>query len=491
MGVGKLTDQSSINKAEPWVIADKMLTSDKQLNLCRDFHLATLRDTKEIFWYDHLAGIYKPNGEVLIEEYCKKEIPSCSTHFRNEVINHIKILTYRDRSVFDSNPTHIVLLNGVFDLQSDQLLEHSAEDPKRIQLPVTYDATARCPNFLKSLLEILPDQQERTVVLEEMASILLRTSAFQKAYMWVGEGSNGKSTLHKVIHALLGKENVSEISIHSLVTNRFAPAQLDGKLANIFSDISNTELTQTGMFKTLVSGDPIDVERKNKNFYRMESFCKMFYSCNQFPEVFDQTDAFFRRWVLTEFTEKFEEKNDNRNLINELTTPEELSGILNLLIPIARALKDRGYNFSKSATTEQVRREWGERADPVNAFARDCLIVDVTGHAPKHETYNAYIKWCKGKNFIPKGIQKFNAKLQANLKVVEDTIKIEAKATKVWKGVRMNSSVTKVTKVTTLLSHNQKNSNKSGIRVTEPVTSVTSVTNTNEGLDSEIGTRDT
>ncbi len=470
---------------EPHEIANRMLSYDKELNLCKDYHFITLKDTKEIFWYDHIKGVYLPNGETLIEEFCKREVPYCSRHFRDEVIGHIKIATYADRAVFDSNPNHIVLANGVFDLQSDQLLEHSPEEPKRVRLPVKYDPTARCPAFLRFLTQILPDQRERTIVLEETASCLWRSSALQKSYMWVGEGANGKSTLHKVLHALLGQDNVSQVSLHSLITNRFAPAQIDNKLANIFSDISNKEITQTGIFKSIVSGDPIDVERKNMNLHRIVPFCKMFYSCNEFPEVVDTTDAFFRRWIITEFTQKFEGKADKKNLINELTTPEELSGILNFLFPIAHKLIERK-DFSKSPTTDQIRKDWGERADHVKAFIAESLEFSAGVNTPKADVHNGYLRWCECRNFKPKGHQVLTDKIKLAFakNLVEDGIvKVQGHSVRVWKGIRLK--VTDTTDTTPFLSfdpENQTRTNPNYInkeserKVTKSVVSVVGVT---------------
>src|SRR2546428_9034537 len=47
-------------------------------------------------------------------------------------------------------------------------------------------------------------------------------------------------------------------------------------------------------------------------------YCKLIFSCNKPPEVYEDSKAFFRRWVLISFPNSFEGPTDNRNLLQEL-----------------------------------------------------------------------------------------------------------------------------------------------------------------------------
>jgi putative DNA primase/helicase len=60
--------------------------------------------------------------------------------------------------------------------------------------------------------------------------------------MCVGEEDNGKSVMLKLISSLLGRENII-VKLCSLVKERFATADLFGKLANIFADLSAKRLS--------------------------------------------------------------------------------------------------------------------------------------------------------------------------------------------------------------------------------------------------------
>ena len=77
-------------------------------------------------------------------------------------------------------------------------------------------------------MEVLEDKKDRQTILEMFATALLRnTLNMEKAVMLIGEGANGKSTLLSAISDVFGSDNVSGVSIHDLLWNRFSKADLE------------------------------------------------------------------------------------------------------------------------------------------------------------------------------------------------------------------------------------------------------------------------
>lgn len=430
-------------EVKPHIIAKRMLESQKSTHyLEKDYIFKTLEDTREILVYDHDRGIYIPHGEWVIDEFCKNEVPDCSKHFREEVKDLIRIETHVHRSVFDDEINKIVLLNGVYDLESGEFFEHSPYEFHRICIPVKYDPDAKCFNFLKFLEEVQPDEQERRVLLEEFACTLIRRPHLQKAFMHIGKGANGKSTFLGFIEKFLGRDNISNQSLHNLANNRFAGAELDAKLANIYADISDQELRHTGMIKILITGDAITVERKNRNPFKLQSYAKLFFSANKLPEVNDDSDAFFRRWIITNWDQKFEGSNADPNILQKISTEEEFSGLLNILLGIARELLRRG-KFSSSPSTEQTRKEWLEKSDITGTFLRETVALDVHSWISKAELYEKYTQFCQSRGYTPRGIQTFNSKVQA-FPSRSDTVKHNGKSLKVWRGITLKATTSTI-----------------------------------------------
>lgn len=71
---------------------------------------------------------------------------------------------------------------------------------------------------------------------EIVGDCLLHKNIFQTAFLFYGSGSNGKSTILKLIRTFIGLENCATISLEQL-TGTFITAELEMKLVNIGDQI--------------------------------------------------------------------------------------------------------------------------------------------------------------------------------------------------------------------------------------------------------------
>jgi len=162
---------------------------------------------------------------------------------------------------------------------------------------------------------------------------------------------------------------------------------------NLFcSQTSSDALKQTGTFKALTGGDQVSADVKfNKNYKTFVNYAKLIFSANKIPECGDESDAFYRRWLLINFSNVFEE-NADRHLLEKLTTTEELSGIFNWSIEGAkRLLKRGGFEYRE---TEKVKEQYQRMASSLRAFVKDCVEAsDENEWISKEDFYNAYISY--------------------------------------------------------------------------------------------------
>ena len=93
------------------------------------------------------------------------------------------------------------------------------------------------------------------------------------------------------------KPNVSSVSLQGL-QDRFAPAELFLKQANICADIPLTALSEVDMIKKLTGEDTISADRKFKNAYTFRSYARLFFSANDIPYIAEKTNAFYRRMLI-------------------------------------------------------------------------------------------------------------------------------------------------------------------------------------------------
>ena len=198
-----------------------------------------MRDTGEIYSYDPNRGVYIPNGKCLIEEQLELLCPEISSHKVQEVIQKIRRRNPMDRKDFDSNGSIINVQNGLLDVHTGELKNHSPDYLSAIQLPLIYDSRAKCPNILKFLSQVLHPQDIFTAM-EIIGYILLKSNKYEKAFMLFGSGDNGKSVFIKLVESFVGAQNASYVTLQDLDGDRFSSADLYGKLVNTFADLSES-----------------------------------------------------------------------------------------------------------------------------------------------------------------------------------------------------------------------------------------------------------
>ena len=271
-----------------------------------------------------------------------------------------------------------------------------------VQLPVFYDPNAKCPNILRFLGQVLRPRDVFTA-LQLFGYCLCRTAKYEKAAMLCGKGDNGKGTLIRLFERFLGEKNVSHASLQELNNDRFAIADLHGKLANVCADLKVERLTNTGTFKMLVSGDTIRAQRKHGQPFSFKNYAKLIFSANEIPESNDQTYAYFKRWIILLFDKIFQGNEKDTNLIEKLTSDEELSGLLNLaIIALRQLIKDNG--FIHIDDVQAIQREYNQNATAIEEFMNSKCRIDLTdrdSYTICRDMHHSYVVYCKGSNETP------------------------------------------------------------------------------------------
>jgi len=360
------------------------------LNVMSKYKFKTMEDAKEVYYYKD--GVFLPNGEVIIEKELETSNSDILTGYVKEVISKVRRLTYVHRSEFDKNTRIVNVRNGLLNIETAELLPHTIEYLSIAQLPIRYEPNAECSRILRYLDEVLsPD--DKPTAMQVFGYALDRTTKYQKAILLVGRGANGKSVFLGLLEGFLGRQNVSHASLQEICHDRFAVADLSGKLANIHADLSDEKLNITGTFKQLVSGDTIRGQKKHQHSFSFNSVAKLIFSANKIPESDDDSYAFSRRWIVLPFMKTFS-SNADLNLIDKLITNEELSGLLNLALKGLAELKTKG-GFAQDEKTVQEIKELFESTDSrsVLSFIHNGCRQDPTAKISSQKLYSEYERY--------------------------------------------------------------------------------------------------
>ena len=192
-------------------------------------------------------------------------------------------------------------------------------------------------------MDILPEDA-MGFVLEMIGYSLYADNPLQKAVLLSGPGGNGKSKLLKLLWALAGSENCVAIPLQAFGENRFAGADLYGKLANICGDLDARAIKRTDLFKQLTGGNVVRAERKYGHGFYFTSYALPIFSANEAPLTSDQTDAWFQRWLVVPMERVIRgTPMEDPNIEQKILRHDELEGLLVRAVVALTTLLERGH----------------------------------------------------------------------------------------------------------------------------------------------------
>ena len=378
------------------------------------FDIYTTRDDvkSEIWIYDD--GIYKPNGECFIKEFVRNVLEKLYTPQRaNKVISKIETDTMIETDEFFDVKylNEICVENGILNLETKTLSEFT---PKKIffnKMPVCFNPTAECPAIDKFFSEILRSSDDKKILYELAGFCLHKDYFIEKAFMFVGDGRNGKGKTISLLKSFVGVKNICSVKLSQMEPRNTALCELHNRMVNLAGDLSNTALKDTGLFKELTARDPVQVKRKYLRELMFVNYAKMVFACNELPRVYDLSEGFWSRWIVLEFPYQFlpikeiELKSEKDRkvckeqdpwVIEKITTDEELSGLLNKAIEgLFEIKKQRDFSYSRG--TNEVKNFWIRKSDSFTAFCLDKLIGcdERNGWITKKELRKEFNIYCK------------------------------------------------------------------------------------------------
>lgn len=380
-----------------------------QYILKHNYIYSTRDDIKSELWI-YRDGIYTPNGKTYIKEICREILQDAFTPtICNDIISKIEVDNYinQDDLFQNNNIEEIPVMNGILNIITREL---NPFDPKKIffnKLPVNFNPDAKCPEIDKFLSEVLAKEEDREVFYEMGGCSLLKEYRFEKAFMFVGNGRNGKDKSLELIKRLLGVDNCCSVPLSSIVSDSFIISQFHNKMVNLSGEINNQDLKDTSMFKALTGRSLISAQRKFLNPITFVNYAKFIFACNELPMVYDNSRGFWDRWVLLEFPYTFvsQEEYDNakdktflklkdENIIERITTPQEMEGLLiKFLDGLRKILVVREFSLTKG--TDEIKKMWMMKSNSVMAFLLAHVEEDYSSVIPKKEFRKRYSDYCK------------------------------------------------------------------------------------------------
>ena len=404
--------------------------------LTKKYSIITVGESeREMFVYQN--GIYRrAENELIYPEIQRILGDQINKSAKLETFHKIADMTSYPRSVFETAPYNFIpLKNGVYDMETKQLLPQSPEYRFTYQFPVIYNTEAKCPKTLAFLEQVLTDEQI-PIIQEWLGYYFYRIYCFKKAVIFVGSGDTGKTTLLEMIIHLLGKENISSVSLQKMAGDKFAGAHMYEKHGNLVDELSAKDISDTGNFKVATGGGSISGEYKFGNQFSFLNFSKLTFACNKIPDIKDFDDeAYFNRWMIIRFEKIIEKKIPN--FIKTLTTEEERSGLFNYAMEgLERLLQQEKFSYIKSAI--ETKLEMMRSGSSIAIFSAEKISQEVGAEISKEEMYDEYTKFCTENELSADTIKMFGSKFLFYVSYASEGLVYEGlKRVKGWRNVKV------------------------------------------------------
>ena len=280
-------DETELNKIlredsfkKPVFFTDKGFDHVAAANyVIRNYH--TIKYSDQLYMYDD--GVYVPCKNKL-GAVVRTLVKGIKKNQLAEVTSYIADMTpVKDKM---ADPKYIAFANGIYNIETGELEEFRPEIFITNKIPHNYNYHAYSEVMDTVLDKISVNDDQIRDLLEEMAGFCLyRRNELRKAFILIGDKANGKSTFLDCIVNMVGESNTSALDLSEL-KDRFRSSEMVGKLLNAGDDIGDNFIDDTSVFKKVVSGERVTVEKKGVDAFK--------FSLNNAVSVWLPSDRFSR-----------------------------------------------------------------------------------------------------------------------------------------------------------------------------------------------------
>lgn len=357
-----------------------------------------------------------------IEDVILKVSSQLSDRGRKEVLHYLD--HYAPTAVRYNGTALIPLGNGIYDTETDSLLPFSSDYVFTSKTPVNYNPNAKDIPILnqdgtywtfESWLDSLTDDPQTRLLLKQGIAAIVRPNIPYDQSLFLydteGTGNNGKGTYITLLRNLC--PFYVSIPIKDFGT-QFGLEKIIGALAIITDENDdNTSLQNCAKFKAVVTGDIIEVNRKNKSIVDYSHHGLVVQCFNQLPNMKNVPGAIERRIVFAAFRKCFTGVENKAIKHDYLRRPEVLEYVL------LQALHLKFDKFIVPDESKEIMNEFKSANDPVRDFwneMRDRFVWSLLPFPFIYDLYRSYIR----RNFpghLPETKPEFNKQL---LRVIKD-----------------------------------------------------------------------
>lgn len=325
----------------------------------------------------------------MISEATGKDVINSKT--RTEILNALK-QQGRKNIPLPIERTWIQFKDRIYDVSTGENFEASPKYFVTNPIPYQVSGDPRTPKIDEIFEQWVGKDYVKTLK-EICAYCILPDYPLSRIFCFVGGGMNGKSKFLELLRKFVGFENVCSTELDTLLNSRFEVTRLHKKLICQMGETNFNVMSKTSMLKKLTGQDLIGFEYKNKTPFEDINYAKIIIATNNLPATNDRTIGFYRRWVIIDFPNAFNEKLDILKKIPE----EEYNNLATYSIILLSQLLERR-EFTNEGSVEERMNRYESKSNFLKKFLDLFTEEDLNSYITKKEFFDRFKGWCKENN---------------------------------------------------------------------------------------------
>ena len=413
-------------KAKPPSERAYILRTAKQILYTADKEKTPIvNHANSVYYYSETQ--YKPPSEMehqnfLIEAAVRCGVPpniAMYQTFIEKLTKQFLINSARhNNKIAEPDTSYINLRNGTlfFDKKGHHFELHSPKRFVRYSLHFDYDPKAVALLWQRHLARSLPNPEKQRYLAMCLALPFYYGGKIEKAPLFYGQRDTGKSTTLDVYKALIGRENFTTETLATLTKSDnqglFARARLDGKLANIASDIS-TAINDEGIAKVLLSREEVSARHPyGLRGFEMQNYARLMFAMNELPHQFFTDAALTKRAAIIVFDQQIKPEDIDTCFVEKIVA-NELPGVLNwiLTVGLERLLETNRLDPPQCCEEEMERLR--KEVDPLSTWLMEKdYQLGATHWITVKEAHNDFDNFCRRNKNVTPATKTFSKRLR-------------------------------------------------------------------------------
>ena len=372
-----------------------------------------------VFIYVYENGVYKVVNEDEFKGYLKENIPSPIRKVKD--INEVYQLLLMENSLYvennelNSNYNYINFKNGLLNLNTMEMEEHTPDLFFTVQIPVEYKSLDECEYgkvFEKYMDELTSgDKVMKKAILEAMGLVMSNIPGYltKKCILMIGAKDCGKTQIKKLLTELIGIRYTSSMDLDKMNDSRFGTSELYNKRLAGSNDMRYTTINDMGIFKQLTGGDPISIEFKGRGAFSYIYNGFIWFLANDFPMFSGKKGKeIYERFMIIPCNHVVEKSKQDPELVRKMLQEKEY--IVSLCINNLLDLIKRNYKFIESNDMKAAMDKYEVSNNSLLQFVDECC--EINNNLSRNEKIKLtqfrryYQRWCNDAGVKPMKLSK-------------------------------------------------------------------------------------